>query len=222
MPRPFALTYEAQQAKEKGGVMKLIVYASGMIEEQPIIDDELIHHYNLTTEQAKVFTIVAVKTGEDEPIVRADFIKPDGATHTEIVYPHCLAGDRDKTSDDAGGLAFDKGSGPVKVPNYIMINDGAHRYAIRTKHSDGTEQYREIQINVGESNWFEDPDAAPEEPVKCPLLLPVDIYISRDKRVSGIPLEKVDAFIEELKTLYQKYEHRALDDEDLDEVTPAQ
>jgi len=195
----------------------LSVYAGEPVQPSHLAGD--LRHFNITLEAAKSFGMHIAKAADDpRSVVMVAFRYPNGDSHTERQKPYCLAGDRPKTADDVSGWFIQTEAGHF-VPTLIEVPAGNHLYEIDIAYTDGTGERVRAQINVGQSNWVSPP--AEDEPIPAyfPLDLPVYMYVSVHPTVRGIPVDKVQAFLEELRTLYRAYEYvppQTTDDEGAD------
>lgn len=193
--------------------MKLIVYASGVREAAFLGEESGVAHYNIAAVQAEVFSIIAERENGDEPgIIRAIFANPnsDEPPHTERVYPFCLDGDHAQTSADTGTITFQKADGSFAVPDFIALDEGQHRYDVTIHDASGGVHTLKAQINVGVAHWV----SPPEPPIKRGTTRLIVVPVTRDERVTGVPMDRLDEFDAAIDTLCDDFIVVAPDEEE--------
>lgn len=206
-------------------MLKILVFASGPF-QAPHVTRDGVGHYNITEAQGAAFSIavtpVPPAAAEGEPAIKAKqvrFAGSNGSSHNENIAPYCLAGDGPVLAGVHQPFIVGGPGQPQAAPNLIALPAGRRVYDIDCEYSNGAVESAKVSINVGEANWEpanEGPgappaDEEPEEPAepgcKISLVIPTIFTVSRDPRVGGIPLDKVDEFEARILAVYHEMKY---------------
>jgi|GEM_PF-6187664 len=158
--------------------------------------------FNITERAGKRFAMII--PDPDEAIKEVVFKLPDQTLRRQSVRPFSAYGDHAATGDIPAGKYIHRN----EIINDAELKTGEHQFHVTVKFNDGKTEGWPLLVKVVGLVTASPPDTE-SDPVTVivPNTYGLEIPVSYHPTQFGIDFKEMPNFLDELKTLYEKYEN---------------